>query len=180
MKKLYQRITGLANSASVTREGERTMLDTIELQYNEMVDRLKELEGSFKHDPAESKLFYVKKSSEIKGRGLFAKEAIETDVVINVSDLLLFTTKETMFIEKTNAVKYIFAWYDRKNYDSVLVVSEMSFANHSYEPNARYDRDYVNQKMIFKSIKRIEKDDEITINYNHDPKCKDKLWFETE
>ncbi|PJE76536.1 hypothetical protein COV05_04170 [Candidatus Uhrbacteria bacterium CG10_big_fil_rev_8_21_14_0_10_48_16] len=53
-----------------------------------------------------------------------------------------------------------------------------SLYNHSYEPNAKYDKDFVNNRIVFTSVKTVKKGEEITVNYNGDPDKKEKVWFE--
>ena len=54
-----------------------------------------------------------------------------------------------------------------------------SIYNHSYEPNATYKIKPKEKIIEFVAIKNIEKNNEITVNYNFgNPKDKTPLWFE--
>ena len=60
----------------------------------------------------------------------------------------------------------------------VIALGYGSMYNHSYEPNAKYKRNFSNQTITFVAIKPIKKREEITVNYNGDPINQEKVWFE--
>ena len=51
-----------------------------------------------------------------------------------------------------------------------------SLYNHSCEPNARYD-DEKGQSKVLKAIRNVAPGEEITVNYNGDPPDKTPVWF---
>ena len=65
-----------------------------------------------------------------------------------------------------------------KENGSAISLGYGSIYNHSYEPNAKYEKDFLNNMLIFRAIKIINKGEEIVVNYNGDPNNKEKVWFE--
>ncbi len=51
-----------------------------------------------------------------------------------------------------------------------MVLGYGSLFNHSYKPNAKYVFSFQQRFLVFKSIKDIAAGEEITVNYNFDPK----------
>jgi SET domain-containing protein len=70
---------------------------------------------------------------------------------------------------------YVFVWEDNK---FAVALGYGSLYNHSYEPNAKYIRK--KDKILFQAIKDIKSGEEITINYNGNPKSQDKVWFDVK
>lgn len=115
------------------------------------------------------------KKSKLHGNGIFAMKDIQNDEIIEICPIIILNEKDTKEIDKTRLYNYYFAW--KKN-SSAISLGYGSIYNHSYEPNARYEKDFLKNRLIFKSIKKIKKGEEITVNYNGDPSNKEKVWFE--
>ncbi len=105
-----------------------------------------------------SELVYVKKVPG-KGRGVFARQAIEKGAVIE----RVPTLSRFCFIRNETTL--------------AIALGYGSLYNHSYKPNARYDDEPAAQ-MIFTAIRNIAPDEEITINYNGAPWRKADVGFE--
>ncbi len=118
--------------------------------------------------------FEIKKSS-IHGRGVFAMQMIHQGETLEVCHLLLLNEKETKFLDETKLYDYYFLW----DHGSALALGNGSFYNHSYNPNAKYERDFSTTTLKFIALKTIQKGEEITVNYNGDPTSQEKVWFET-
>ena len=52
--------------------------------------------------------------------------------------------------------------------------------NHSYKSNCEYFMDYDDETIFVKTVRAIEKGEELTINYNGDWDDATKVWFEVE
>ncbi len=117
------------------------------------------------------------KKSKLHGNGVFAVTDIKKNEIIEICPILILSKKDTKEIDKTNLYNYYFAW--GKN-NSAISLGYGSLYNHSYEPNARYEDDFLNNRLIFKSIKKIKKGEEITVNYNGNPEDKEKVWFDKD
>ncbi|MBW3002986.1 SET domain-containing protein [Candidatus Woesearchaeota archaeon] len=115
------------------------------------------------------------KKSEIHGKGIFATKDIKKDEVIEVCPIIILNQEDTKIIDNTSLYNYYFGW---RNNGSAIVLGYSSIYNHSYQPNARYNRDFINNNVIFIAIKPIRKGEEITVNYNGNPNSQEKVWFE--
>lgn len=117
-----------------------------------------------------SELVYVKKVIG-KGRGVFARRAIKKGAVIERVPVLLVP------IDGMNSPALSRFCFTR-NYKTVAIaLGYGSLYNHSYRANARYD-DHLPGQMVFRAIRNIRADEEITINYNGEPWRKGDVGFE--
>jgi len=123
----------------------------------------------------------VKYISPKKGKGLFAKEDIPKGTTIDTAHVILIPNKDYKALCKTIISNYCFVWKNPKyksEYGNAIAMSICQFMNHSYNPNIRYEYNYKNDTIKFIAIKKILKDEELTINYNGDTDNKNPVWFE--
>jgi uncharacterized protein len=113
--------------------------------------------------------------SNVHGIGIFAITDIQADKIIEICPIIVLDEKDTKEIDKTHLYNYYFSW---KENGSAISLGYGSIYNHSYKPNAKYEKDFLRNKLIFKSITPIKKGEEVTVNYNGDPNNKEKVWFE--
>ena len=106
-----------------------------------------------------------------KGRGVFARKAILKGTIFETVPLLV--VKQDDIIAST-LMDYVYAWTGST---VALALGYGSLYNHSFKPNARYD-DLSQQRKEFTAIRDIEAGEEITINYNGDPKSKKSVGFD--
>jgi len=116
--------------------------------------------------------FRVGVSTHLGIRGVIATEIIPPDTIIEQCPVILYPSKQEPVIDQTILSNYVFYW--TLNYDC-FVLGYGAVINHSFTPNAIYTRNYLTKEMIFKSLKTINKDEEITVNYNGDPHSQDPL-----
>ncbi|MFX1570238.1 MAG: SET domain-containing protein-lysine N-methyltransferase [Promethearchaeota archaeon] len=125
----------------------------------------------------------VKFISLKKGRGLFAKEDIRKGKIIDVAHVVLIPNNDYKLIDKTLLSNYCFEWknpkYKSEN-KTALAMSICQFMNHSYSPNVTYEYNYRNDTIKFKTIKHVNKNEELTINYGGKATSKDPVWFNIE
>jgi len=116
---------------------------------------------------------YVGASENLKGiRAVLAREAIKKDSVIEACPVIIFPNSELKYIEKTIINSYEYVWDDKHD---CVVLGYGSIYNHSYTPNAYFTKNYENKTMDYIALRDIEKDEEITVNYNGDPDDYEKL-----
>lgn len=108
-----------------------------------------------------SELIEVRNSPK-RGRGVFARQAIQSGTVIEEVPILIVTWDE---IADSELADYAFVYTSTK---SAIALGYGSIYNHSFDPNARYD-DIGRKKKVFSAIKDIAKGEEIFVNYNGDP-----------
>jgi uncharacterized protein len=108
------------------------------------------------------------------GRGVFARRPISEGTLIERVPVLLIP-RHQVEDEATAAQPncyiswYVYAWGEQDGHDYLaLSLGYGSLYNHSFKPNAmfRLERPDI---VEFLAIKRIEQDQEITINYNGQP-----------
>lgn len=108
------------------------------------------------------------------GRGVFATEFIKNDEIIENSPIIMLDG-EAKHLKDSQLYNYYFVSEDKESV--AIALGFGSLYNHSYSPNATYIKDFDNQIIIFKAIKDIRPDEEITVNYNYgNPDDKSTLW----
>ena len=115
--------------------------------------------------------------SEISGRDVFAVRDFNAGEVVEVCEVLIISKKDIKWIDKTELYDHYYAWSEGR---AVLALGLGSMYNHSYNPNCKYRVKLNLNKIEFKSLQAINKGQELLINYNRDPKCKDKVWFDVQ
>ncbi len=125
---------------------------------------------------APSEKIYISKSLIPKaGRGVFANKLIKKGKVIEKCPVLVLPRKDYPIVKKTALRNYYFMWGKTT---SAICLGHGSFYNHSYEPNATYKKGIKERVIEFISIKDIDKDEEITVNYHYGkPYDKRPLWI---
>ncbi len=120
-------------------------------------------------------------ASKVKGagRGVFAAKRIQKGEIIESCPVVEITEKEASLLRKTELKNYYFLWgSDLKKV--ALCLGFGSIYNHSYSPNATYNKRTKERLIDFVAIKDINKDEEITVNYNFGkPDDKSPLWIKS-
>lgn len=117
------------------------------------------------------------KDSLGKGRGVFSQRNFKRGEVIETCPVIVLPPEEIDSLELTQLYNYYFAWGPDSK-DAAIALGYGSLYNHSYSPNARYYKDFENSLLRYICIRDIQKDEEITINYNCDPEDKTPVWFD--
>jgi hypothetical protein len=72
---------------------------------------------------------------------------------------------------------YYFLW--RKDPPELAIaLGNGSLFNHSFAPNAHFERDLPRTRILFRALRDIAKGEEITVNYNGEPDDPEPVWFE--
>jgi uncharacterized protein len=106
-----------------------------------------------------------------RGRGVFAKVDIPSETVFERVPLLVFETEQ---LEDSELMDYVFIWGKKT---VAIALGYGSLYNHSYTPNARY-YDGPGRIKVFMTLRTIRAGEEILVNYNGDPKSRDKVEFD--
>ena len=128
-------------------------------------------------------LLKVKKISLKKGRGVIAKKVIDKGTLVEKANILLIPNKDYEKIQDTILYDYTFEWEDPEHngeFRCAIALSICQFINHSYNPNVEYIYDYKNKTIEYYAIRKIQKGEELTVNYNGIIKDQSPLWFEIE
>jgi SET domain-containing protein len=113
------------------------------------------------------------------GRGVFTREPIEKDTVIEISPVIVMTREERKLLDQTLLHDYIFEWGD-KNQQCCMALGYVAVYNHSYKSNCEYEMNFEKQVISIKAMRYIKAGEELFINYNGDWNNPKKVWFDTK
>jgi SET domain-containing protein len=114
------------------------------------------------------------KNTEKYGRGIYAARDIKKGEFLEEAPVIVSPKSEREHLKKTVLNDYCFRWGG----NLAIALGYGSIYNHSYTPNARYLTNIDNQSIDFYARADIREGEEITVNYNGDPKDKSPLWFD--
>lgn len=114
-----------------------------------------------------------------KGRGVFTKEKIENDTVIEEAPVIVMSAQDRVQLDETLLHDYIFAWGENED-QCCMALGLVPLYNHSYTSNCEYFMDFEEETIQVKTVRDIEAGEELTINYNGDWNDDKKIWFEVE
>ncbi|KAG2203619.1 hypothetical protein INT47_011713 [Mucor saturninus] len=111
------------------------------------------------------------RSDPIKGRGVFTKERLVRNTLVEISPILLFNEEEYASHGKYTILdQYTYCWQG----GYALALGLGSMFNHDSSPNVGFIRDIPNKLIRYVTLRDIEKEEELCISYgNH-------LWFEDD
>lgn len=113
------------------------------------------------------------------GRGVFTSLALEKDLVIECSPVLVMSQEERILLDKTALHDYIFEWGDELD-RCIVAWGYLSVYNHQFESNCEYFMDFEENVMRIKTVRAILAGEELFINYNGDFDNKSPLWFDVK
>lgn len=116
------------------------------------------------------------KNSGPKGRGVFASRDFNEGNLIETCPIILCPEQDTEHINRTFLYNYYFNWAPERN-RVAIALGFGSLYNHSYDPNAWYEKDFKRNLVVFRCLKPIARGEEITVNYNENPSDKKPVWF---
>jgi len=119
---------------------------------------------------------YIDKSNG-KGRGVFTREKIAADIIIEESPVIVMQKGDRSYLDKTLLHDYIFEWGIKKD-RCCMALGYLSIYNHSYKSNCEYFMNFEEATIQIKTVRVIEKGEELTINYNGDWNDRKKVWFD--
>lgn len=111
-----------------------------------------------------------------KGRGIFTNENIPPNIVIEEAPVIVMPATDRILLDKTLLHDYIFEWGDDKK-KCCVALGMVSLYNHSYASNCEYFMDFNSETIQIKTIRKITKGEELTINYNGDWNDQKRVWF---
>ena len=124
------------------------------------------------------KLYVAQSKIDSAGRGVFARIAMKKGAIIERCPVLEIPEYEGPNINQTILITYIY-YLGKKKERLMLALGFGSIYNHSETPNAIYSEKYKEETINFIAINDIQKDEEITVNYNpKKQKNKKPLWLE--
>lgn len=115
------------------------------------------------------------RESPVHGRGVFSAKKIRRGEIIEVCPVIVVNREKIRHLEKTELGDYYFVW---EKGHAAIALGFGSLYNHSYKPNAKYTETPDGKKIEVRATKTIRLGEEIFVNYNGDPECKTKVWFD--
>lgn len=120
----------------------------------------------------------IKQTPE-KGRGVFACVYLPKGTLVEVAPVLVFSAEERVYLEKTNLYNYVFEWGEDAT-ECCIGFGYTSMYNHASPSNCEYSMDFEKQTMTIKTMVKIAKGEELTINYSDDWDGSKPVWFEAK
>ena len=119
---------------------------------------------------------YIAPTSNM-GRGIFTKETIEKDTIIEISPVIVMSRDERKLLDQTLLHDYIFEWGE-KSQQCCMALGYVAVYNHSYKSNCEYEMNFDEQVITIKAMRYIKAGEELFINYNGDWNNEKKVWFD--
>jgi SET domain-containing protein len=114
-----------------------------------------------------------------KGRGVFTRERIPANTVVELAPVIVMEGKDRLHLDKTLLHDYIFEWGKGKD-KCAMALGLIPIYNHSYKSNCEYFMDFEDDSIMVKTVRVIENGEELTINYNGDWNDGKKVWFDVK
>ena len=111
------------------------------------------------------------------GRGVFTRERIPAGTVIELSPVIVMSKEDRQHLDRTLLHDYIFVWGKQKD-KCCMALGLIPIYNHSYKSNCEYFMEFEDETILVKTVRVIEKGEELTINYNGDWNDTTKVWFD--
>ena len=121
---------------------------------------------------------YIRHTASM-GRGVFTRESIPAEEIIEVAPVIVMSKENKEHLDKTLLHDYIFIWGLQQE-QCCMALGFVPMYNHSYNSNCEYIMDYGEDAIIIKTVRVIEKGEELTINYNGDWNDETTLWFDAK
>ena len=122
-------------------------------------------EGAIASSPLQ--IGYLKQMGPPMGRGVFASRQIEKGEIIEICPIIRINTPfEDLSVEVRN---YCFDWSELAQESGVkaLALGYGSLYNHANPSNATYRAEAKGDLLVFTAARRIDAEEQITINYNY-------------
>ncbi len=118
---------------------------------------------SKKENIIKNEFLYVSNAGH-KGRGVFTSKILKKGEVVEICPVIELKYKEHQMMAGHNIENYAFVWNTRKK-SAALLLGFGSLYNHSTKPNLDYIKKLNDGLMVFKALRNIDKDEELTIDY---------------
>lgn len=115
----------------------------------------------------------IRKTAQ-KGWGVFTKKDLPAHISIEFSPVIVMDAKEFALLNKTKLHDYIFHW---EHDDCCMAMGYVPIYNHASPSNCEYFQHYHEKQIEIRTVRKIKKDEELTINYHGDANAKKELWF---
>jgi len=114
-----------------------------------------------------------------RGRGVFTIERIPPGTVIEIAPVIVMEQSDRQHLDKTLLHDYIFEWGKNKK-QCCMALGLIPMYNHDYKSNCEYFMDFEDSTIMVKTVRVIERGEELTINYNGDWNDGKRIWFDAK
>lgn len=111
------------------------------------------------------------------GRGVFTHESLEPGTIIEIAPVIVMSGEDRKLLDQTLLHDYIFEWGIHQK-ECCMALGYISIYNHSYKANCEYEMDYPEALITLKTIRAINKGEELFINYNGTADDEKRVWFD--
>lgn len=112
-----------------------------------------------------------------KGRGVVAGRAFSAGEVVDLTPVVVVPARQRDLLDRTELRRFCFSWDDDTG-SLAVALGRASLFNHSYQPTVRTEKRVGARTIVFLAERDIRPGEELTINYNGDPDCRDPMWFD--
>ncbi len=121
-----------------------------------------------KHQIPRTHALYVG-PSRLGGRGLFAGARIPQGDLVTSASVMLVPPEQTGHVDDGLMRHYVFDWTpDAETTRYAVAFGEISFCNHSAQPNCGFELDRERLCICLYAARDIKQGDELTIDYGYD------------
>lgn len=121
---------------------------------------------------------YIDRIAE-KGRGVFTNELIPAETVIEIAPVIVMNLEDRKLLDQTRLHDYIFLWGEKED-KCAMALGWVPVYNHSYQSNCEYFMDFEEETMFIKTVRSINPNEEVTINYSGDWNNDKLVWFDAK
>jgi SET domain-containing protein len=107
--------------------------------------------------------------SRLGGRGLFSGANIAAGDLVTSTSVLVLPPEQTGHVDEGMLRHYVFDWTpDAETAQYALAFGEISFCNHSAQPNCRFELDREQLCVRLYAARDVKKGEELTIDYAYE------------
>ena len=111
------------------------------------------------------------------GRGVFTSGQLASNIIIEISPVIVMSHEERKFLDQTLLHDYIFEWGSDQQ-QCCMALGYIAVYNHSYLSNCEYQMDFEERLITIKTVRDILAGEELFINYNGNWNDEKKVWFD--
>lgn len=115
-------------------------------------------------------------SASQRGRGVFTSEDLAAGQLIECSPVIVLSAQDRALLDKTLLHDYIFEW-DPQHGQSCMALGYVPIYNHGCPSNCEYEMDFAAQQITIRTVRAIQKGEELLINYHGDFDNPQPVWF---
>ena len=113
------------------------------------------------------------------GKGVFTSAPITAGSVIEIAPVIVMPAADRLHLDQTLLHDYIFEWGEHAEH-CALALGWVSVYNHAYLSNCEYEMDFESATIRIKTVRDIQKGEELFVNYNASADDATPIWFEAK